>query len=105
MNTTLTDITGAWLHSFEEDTGTSEVYRPSGYRFPPARRVRRGLEFRSDGTFIESRPGPDDRLREVHGRWERQGADRVGVTFPQGRGTPYTITVLSGTDDRLTIAR
>lgn len=99
------DITGSWLHSFEEDTETTAVYRPSGHPFRPARRPRRGLEFRPDGTFVERRPGPDDRLREVHGHWRRRGADRVGVTFPQGRGAPFELTVLSRTADTLTIAK
>ena len=105
MNGTPPDVTGAWLHSFEEDTETTAVYRPSGHPFPPARRVRRGLEFRPDGTFIERRPGPDDRLREVHGHLARQGADRIEVTFPHESGTPREITIISRTADRLTIAR
>ncbi|QXJ22661.1 hypothetical protein AGRA3207_003702 [Actinomadura graeca] len=99
------DVTGSWLHSFEEDTGTTEVYRPSAYRFRPARRVRGGLEFRPDGTFVERRPGPDDRLYEVQGRWAAQGAGRIGVTFPQGRAAPYEITVVSRTQDMLAITR
>lgn len=105
MNGTPPDITGAWLHSFEEDTETAAVYRPSDHPFRPARRVRRGLEFRPDGTFIERRPGPDDRLHEIYGRWAWQGADRVAVTFPQGRGTPFGITIVSRTADTLTIAK
>ncbi|WP_106402854.1 hypothetical protein [Actinocorallia populi] len=99
------DITGSWLHSFEEDTGTTAVYRPSDHPFRPARKPRRGLEFRPDGTFVELRPGPDDRLREVEGRWERHGADRVDVTFPEGRGTPFGITIVSRTEDTLTIEK
>ncbi|TDD63658.1 hypothetical protein [Actinomadura rubrisoli] len=105
MNGAAPDVTGAWLHSFEEDTESAAVYRPSGHPFRPARRVRDGLEFRADGTFVERRPGPDDRLREVRGRWERRDADRIGVTFPEGRGTPFGITVLSRTPDKLTIAK
>jgi hypothetical protein len=97
------DITGAWSHSFEEDTPTTAVYRPSDHPFRPARRVRRGLEFCPDGTFVERRPGPDDRLRERHGHWERHGPNRIAVTLPDGRGT--TITVVSRTADKLTIAK
>jgi hypothetical protein len=97
------DITGAWLHSFEEDTETTAVYRPSDHPFRPARRVRRGLEFRPDGTFVERHPGPDDRLRKRHGRWERQGPNRVAVTFPERPGR--TITVVSRTAGKLVIAK
>ncbi|MBT2206488.1 hypothetical protein [Actinomadura sp. NEAU-AAG7] len=99
------DVTGAWLHSFEEDTETEAVYRPSGHAFRPARRPRRGLEFRPDGTFVERRAGPDDRRVGVEGHWERRGADRVAVSFPAGGRPPFEITVLSRTADRLTIAR
>ncbi|MEO3782652.1 hypothetical protein ABGB12_04945 [Actinocorallia sp. B10E7] len=97
------DVTGSWLHSFEEDTGTAQVYRPADHPFRPSRRPRRGLEFRPDGTFVERRPGPDDRPREVEGRWERRGPDRVDVSFPEERGRPFGITVVSRTRDTLTI--
>jgi hypothetical protein len=99
------DIIGAWLHSYEEDTETTAVYRPYDYPFRPSRRVRRGLEFRPDGTFVALRPGPDDRPREVAGRWQSQGADRVQITFPEGLGTPFELTVLSCADGVLTIAK
>ncbi|WP_131740672.1 hypothetical protein [Actinomadura roseirufa] len=105
MNGEPADVTGTWIHAYEEDTPTEAVYRPSGHPFRPARKVRSGLEFRPDGTFVERRPGPDDRLYELHGRWERRGADRVGVSYPEGRGAPFEITVLSRTDDTLTIAK
>jgi hypothetical protein len=99
------DIIGAWLHSYEEDTETTAVYRPPDYPFRPSRRPRRGLEIRADGKFVELRPGPDDRPREVAGRWQSQGAGRVRITFPEGRGTPFELTVLSCADGVLTLAK
>jgi hypothetical protein len=98
------DIIGSWLHSYEEDTETTAVYRPYDHPFPPSRRPRRGLEFRADGTFVELRPGPDDRPRPVTGRWEVQADDRIQVAFPQGRGTPFELTVISCAENVLTIA-
>jgi len=98
------DVTGSWIHAFEEDTPDAAVYRPGDRPVRPARRPRRRLEFHPDGTFVERRPGPDDRLYEVKGRWERRGPDRIAVTFPEGRGSPFEITVLSREGDRLTIA-
>ncbi|GII63036.1 hypothetical protein Skr01_31210 [Sphaerisporangium krabiense] len=97
------DVTGAWLHSYEEDTGGTAVYRPADHPFRPSRRPRRGLEFRPDGTFVELRPGPDDRPREVAGRWRARDG-HVRVTFPDGRAAPFELTVLSRTADKLTIA-
>ncbi|GAA3984136.1 hypothetical protein GCM10023085_77810 [Actinomadura viridis] len=99
------DPTGAWIHAFEEDTPDAAVYRPAEHPFRPARRPRRRLEFRADGTFAERRPGPDDRLYEIRGRWERQGPGRIAVSFPGGGGTAFGITVLSRSGDRLEVAR
>ncbi len=105
MNGAPLDVTGLWVHSFEEDTETAAVYRPSGHPFPLSRRPRRELEFRPDGMFVEARPGPDDRLRERRGHWESQGTNQVSVTFPQERDAPFVITVISRTPDTLTIER
>ncbi|TMR99922.1 hypothetical protein [Nonomuraea basaltis] len=105
MSSTPPDIIGSWLHSFEEDTETTAVYRPRDHSFRPSRRVRRGLEFRADGTFVELRPGPDDRPRPVTGRWRTQGAGRIQITFPEGHGTPFELTVVSCADGVLTISK
>jgi hypothetical protein len=99
------DIIGAWLHSHEEDTETTALYRAQHYPFRPSRRPRRGLEFRADGTFVELLPGPADRPREVAGRWQRREGGRVRISFPGGARRPYELTVLSRTDGVLKIAK
>ena len=53
---------GQWLHSFEEDSGDLQVYRPAGADFAPARRPREGLLFDAQGGLHLQLPGPDDRL-------------------------------------------
>ncbi|SDL95797.1 hypothetical protein [Nonomuraea jiangxiensis] len=98
-------LVGCWLHSYEEDGETTAVYRPSDHPFPPSRRVRRGLEFRADGTFVELRPGPDDRPRPVTGHWRAGEGGRVRVAFPPGQGAPIELTVVSCADDRLVLAK
>ena len=99
------DVTGSWIHAFEEDTEEAAVYRPAAsHPVRPARRPRGRIEFQPDGTFVERRPAPDDRLREVRGRWERRDPDRIAVTFPEGRGAPYELT-LARTGDRLLVAK
>ncbi|MGW4637715.1 hypothetical protein ACWEN6_04260 [Sphaerisporangium sp. NPDC004334] len=105
MSGTPPDIVGAWLHSYEEDTETTSVYRTQGYPFPPSRRPRRGLEFRADGTFVALLPGSADRPREVKGRWERQEGGRVRISFPESDRTPFEVTVLSCAGGVLTIER
>ena len=55
-------LSGSWTHSFEEDTGNEQVYRPDSYAFPPSRRTRERLDF-SAGQVMTAVPGPDDKLQ------------------------------------------
>ena len=60
------ELSGAWTHSFEEDEGGIQVYRPSNsFTFPPARRARSTLEFATPGRVVTGIPGPDDRLQRT----------------------------------------
>lgn len=59
-----------WVHSFEEDTPQYWVYRPDDYEFPPSR-GRDGFSITEDGSFVEYRIGPTDRLDTHQGEWER----------------------------------
>lgn len=53
---------GGWTHSYEEDGGGLQVYRPTRtYAFPPGRRGRDSLEFGAGGQLMSGMPGPDDR--------------------------------------------
>lgn len=57
MGTALT-----WAHSFEEDEGDIQVYRPRDtFAFPPSRRGRETLVFDAAGRAASGMPGPDDR--------------------------------------------
>jgi hypothetical protein len=99
------NLIGSWLHSFEEDTEATTVFRPHHHAFRPSRRVRRGVEFRADGTFVELRPGPDDRPRAMSGRWRPQEGGRVQITFHEGHGAPFELTIISCADDVLIISK
>lgn len=69
-------ISGSWTHSFEEDQGDVQVYRPThSFAFPPAR-GRDTLEFAEGGELTERTPGPDDRPRDRAGRWTALGMNR-----------------------------
>lgn len=57
-----------WVHSYEEDTEYVSVFRPSDYKFPPAR-GRRGMELMESGVLIEKTPGPADRRKMTYGTW------------------------------------
>jgi hypothetical protein len=70
-------LKGSWTHSFEEDEGDIQVYRPTDtFTFPPARRGRETLEFGEAGGLTEWTPGPDDRPRGTAGRWTALGMNR-----------------------------
>ena len=59
---------GTWAHSFEEDEGDIQVYRPRAtYPFPPSRRGRETLEFDPSGRASSGMPGPDDRMMPRQG--------------------------------------
>ncbi len=98
------EIVGVWLHSHEEDTDSTMVYRPRGYVFPPSR-GRDAIDLRSDGTLIEYGSGPDDRGQAVVGRWVDLGHGRLRITIPRGEGIPPTRRVLSWAPDVLAIER
>ena len=53
---------GRWTHSFEEDSGNEQVFRPDSYAFPPSRRPRATLDFGA-GQMTTAVPGPDDKLQ------------------------------------------
>ncbi|WP_332879596.1 hypothetical protein [Massilia sp. S19_KUP03_FR1] len=55
-------LSGSWTHSYEEDTGNEQVYRPDSYAFPPSRRPRARLDFGA-GQVTTAVPGPDDKLQ------------------------------------------
>src|SRR5262245_29571872 len=66
-----------WVHVFEEDTASGEVYRPESDGIPLSRRPRRRLSFSRDGSAKIGSPGPDDRPADVAATWTRDGDDIV----------------------------
>ena len=55
-------LSGTWAHSFEEDEGDVQVYRPHDtFPFPPSRQGRETLDFRGAGQVVSGMPGADDR--------------------------------------------
>ncbi|MDF5753730.1 hypothetical protein [Spongiactinospora sp. TRM90649] len=86
MSSNAAGLTGDWVHSREEDTGGAKVYRPWGYPLPPSR-WRHRIELRPDGTYVDHRPGADDRSAHARGRWtlEPGPAIRLRPDAPEGR--------------------
>ena len=84
------------MHHFESDAGGIARYRPAGAPMPRAR-GRDGLELKADGTLVDLRIGPDDRLRRVPGRWRHIGKDRLLLTFDDG--SPMKEAEIVGVDE------
>jgi hypothetical protein len=91
-----------WVHSFEESTDDADVYRPSGFAFPPAF-GRRGLEIRADGDFVLHAIGPADETIAIPGHWTAESSDQIRICL-QDRA-PLSLTILSVDDDVLRIKR
>jgi hypothetical protein len=67
---------GSWTHSFEEDTGTEQVFRRTGaYAFPASRRPRDVLDFTS-AQVVTAVPGPDDKVQRSSGPMTALGMQR-----------------------------
>src|SRR5262249_37743396 len=92
----------AWVHSREEDTATTTVYRPEDYPFPPAR-GRNGFELRPDGSLVEEGPGPTDRTHHQAGTWRLNG-DCLELTVP-GRSAPTVLRIEALDRDRLVVSK
>lgn len=99
-----TCLPGRWMHSQEEDTEGTEVYRPADFAFPPAR-GRTGYEFKADGQAVYLGIAAADGSTYVPGRWELETADRVSIKTEDGRTQPLVLRVLECTPGKLVLSR
>ena len=91
----------AWLHSHEEDTPTTTVYRPAHFPFPPSR-GRKGFELKPGGALVARKPGPTDQTQTTAGAWKL--SDQKLELTPES-GTPQLLHIESVEPDRLVIAK
>jgi len=90
-----------WVHSHEEDTATTRVYRPARFPFPPSR-GRRGFHLQPGGTLTARKPGPTDRTVVAAGRWKLRD-ERLELS-PQGEDAQI-LHVESLEPDRLVVKK
>jgi hypothetical protein len=88
------NLAGDWLHSFEEDEGGVQVYRPAQFAFSPSRRGRESLTFDAQGQATIGTPGPDDRLHSGATRTQALGMNRY-------RAGNRTFEIVESRPDRL----
>jgi hypothetical protein len=94
-------LTQAWVHSHEEDTATTTVYRPATFPFPPSR-GRKGFHLQPGGSMTERGPGPTDQTVTSAGTWKL--ADEHLELSPQGAGT-QVLKIESVEPDRLVVQK
>jgi hypothetical protein len=98
------DVTGHWVHSFEEDDENGIVYRPQGHKLPRAR-GRAALELKQDGTSRYIGIGRGDRPDVAEGTWtleQEKGRPRIRICFTSGE--TMDLPVVSATTEKLVIA-
>lgn len=95
-------LAGHWIHSHEDDSGDTEVYRPADYRFPLSR-GRRGFEFRAGGTVRYDEIGHADRPEPAEGSWNLDRQGNIRLDF-EGRPS-LVLEIVSHSDDELRLRR
>ncbi|WP_187776189.1 hypothetical protein [Antrihabitans cavernicola] len=95
----MADPIGRWGHSFEEDHDDVTVYRPADFDFPRAR-GRDGIEFCSDGSYVDWAIGRGDAPVRRAGTWSPD-VDSSQLNVTTAAGDRKVMRVLSHADDRL----
>ena len=91
-------LSGNWTHSFEEDEGDVQVYRPSSsFAFPPSRRGRETLDFSLPDQVDSGMPGADDKRHHTTSSIVALGMNRFRV------GDARVIEVLESGPDVLKV--
>lgn len=65
-------VAQAWVHSHEEDTASTTVFRLAEFPFPRSR-GRKGFHLQPDGTLTARKPGPTDQTVNAIGTWKLVG--------------------------------
>jgi hypothetical protein len=86
-------LSGHWIHSFEEDGPGEIVYRPHSFAFPRAR-GRRGFNLQADGRVLDISPGKSDLPETFSGDWNIE-EEAVVINYPDGTGEHLPIKELS----------
>ncbi|MEO6224057.1 MAG: hypothetical protein ABIP90_12490 [Vicinamibacterales bacterium] len=77
-----------WVHVFEDDTTSGEVYRAATDEIPLSRRPRDAFELHRDGTAQVLSGGPDDRAVARDARWTDTPN---GIVVETSSGTRFRI--------------
>ena len=103
MNRDSAGLSGSWTHSYEEDEGDVQLYRPTqSFPFPPSRRGRETLEFGGAGRVLTGMPGPDDRRVLTNTSMTPLGMNRFRLE-EMGTGGGRVIEIVEARPDLLKV--
>ncbi len=91
------------MHSHEEDTADTQVFRPDDFPFPPAR-GRLSYEFAPDGELLFGGIGPTDRPTSSGGEWRLEEDGRTLVLHVPDQ-MDQTLEVEALSPERLVVRR
>ena len=91
-----------WVHSHEEDTQDTLVYRPSDFQFPPSR-GRLGFEFLPVGAFVYFPIAPQDGSDRFTGRWTVVSPTKVDIVLDNDVMPPFSLNIVSCSADTLSV--
>jgi hypothetical protein len=89
-------LIGTWIHSWEEDTAETIVFRPADFPFGPSR-GRDGYEFQTGGILVYHGSGPADEPLTFVGEWGWHSGDLIHlvVNDPQGAYIDEVLRIVS----------
>jgi hypothetical protein len=93
-----------WVHSHEEDTETERVFRPASFAFPRSR-GRSAMALKSDGSLVETGPGPIDRPQEGQGSWKLAEDNTLSIHETGKKKPKRTMKIVSLDRNRLVLKK
>jgi len=94
-----------WVHSHEEDTADTMVFRPFDYDFPLSR-GRTSFELHSEGKLMQhGGVAPDDRKQRTPGRWELRDDDKLAFYTDASAQPSQVLHIKSIDKDRLVVKK
>lgn len=92
-----------WVHSHEDDTSDTKVFRPEVYKFPPSR-GRFSFELKASGRSGIHGIGATDRAQPTEGTWSVENDDLI-LSSADEEIPKLVFRVLSVSPDRLVVKK
>jgi hypothetical protein len=97
-------LTGLWVHSHEEDTDKEMVFRPRGFRFPPAR-GRNSFELKPGGNLVMGGIAPNDQSATADGVWKLEDKNKLAFYSGSNSTPDQVLEIVSADKDRLIVKK